>query len=294
MDCSQSLVAMTGSTACSATSSACPQVWPVEIGRDGESVRPIKLKLSVAGQGSGRPAAAHVQGTVRRRTGKRRAHRPCSECLLLGRTGHRMRTSRRSTCSTLQNLVGVDGQGRAYRKFHAGTKNHEMDRTRHRHSRNGKFCSNFYCSSRSSEAMRIADMNWMQVEAHVARDDRCGPAHRQSTEQHAYLSLCRRYDPGRKGLAAMRCRSRSAYRCSPCCNYGITSRASSTIPAPSRCKPLDLSAPSLDRPARQPARAPAFAASSIVNGHGGNGAGAIGADRRVARTRHRDTQVKLA
>jgi creatinine amidohydrolase len=37
--------------------------------------------------------------------------------------------------------------------------------------------------------MRIADMNWMQVEARVKRDDRCilpiG-----SVEQHAYLSLC--------------------------------------------------------------------------------------------------------
>src|SRR5215210_4731434 len=37
--------------------------------------------------------------------------------------------------------------------------------------------------------MRIADMNWMQVEAYLAADDRCvlpiGP-----TEQHAQLSLC--------------------------------------------------------------------------------------------------------
>ncbi|MFX4497631.1 creatininase family protein, partial [Acinetobacter baumannii] len=36
--------------------------------------------------------------------------------------------------------------------------------------------------------MKIADMNWMQVEAYLQRDDRCllpiG-----CTEQHAYLSL---------------------------------------------------------------------------------------------------------
>lgn len=37
--------------------------------------------------------------------------------------------------------------------------------------------------------MRIADMNWMQVEEHVRRDDRCVlPI--GSVEQHAYLSLC--------------------------------------------------------------------------------------------------------
>ncbi|HKU98082.1 MAG TPA: creatininase family protein [Vineibacter sp.] len=37
--------------------------------------------------------------------------------------------------------------------------------------------------------MRIADMNWMQVEARVKHDDRCVlPI--GSVEQHAYLSLC--------------------------------------------------------------------------------------------------------
>lgn len=37
--------------------------------------------------------------------------------------------------------------------------------------------------------MRIADMNWMQVEAYLRRDDRCVlPI--GSTEQHAQLSLC--------------------------------------------------------------------------------------------------------
>ena len=37
--------------------------------------------------------------------------------------------------------------------------------------------------------MRIADMNWMQVEARVKADDRC-VLPLGSTEQHAYLSLC--------------------------------------------------------------------------------------------------------
>ncbi len=37
--------------------------------------------------------------------------------------------------------------------------------------------------------MRVAEMNWMQVEARVAKDDRCVlPI--GSVEQHAYLSLC--------------------------------------------------------------------------------------------------------
>jgi creatinine amidohydrolase len=37
--------------------------------------------------------------------------------------------------------------------------------------------------------MRVADMNWMQVEEHVRRDQRCVlPI--GSVEQHAYLSLC--------------------------------------------------------------------------------------------------------
>lgn len=37
--------------------------------------------------------------------------------------------------------------------------------------------------------MRVAEMNWMQVEARVAEDDRCVlPI--GSVEQHAYLSLC--------------------------------------------------------------------------------------------------------
>src|SRR6478735_179450 len=37
--------------------------------------------------------------------------------------------------------------------------------------------------------MRIADMNWMQVEAYLAADDRCVLPF-GSTEQHARLSLC--------------------------------------------------------------------------------------------------------
>ncbi len=37
--------------------------------------------------------------------------------------------------------------------------------------------------------MRIADMNWMQVEEYLKRDDRC-VIPLGSTEQHAYLSLC--------------------------------------------------------------------------------------------------------
>ncbi|MFC7551047.1 creatininase family protein [Pseudoroseomonas wenyumeiae] len=37
--------------------------------------------------------------------------------------------------------------------------------------------------------MRVAAMNWMEMEAQAARDDRCVlPV--GSTEQHAYLSLC--------------------------------------------------------------------------------------------------------
>lgn len=43
-------------------------------------------------------------------------------------------------------------------------------------------------AKREGNAMRLIDMNWMQVEAHVKRDDRCVlPI--GSVEQHAYLSL---------------------------------------------------------------------------------------------------------
>lgn len=40
-----------------------------------------------------------------------------------------------------------------------------------------------------SDLMRITDMNWMQVEEYLRRDDRC-VLPLGSTEQHAYLSLC--------------------------------------------------------------------------------------------------------
>ena len=36
--------------------------------------------------------------------------------------------------------------------------------------------------------MRIIDMNWMQLEAYLAQDDRC-VLPLGSTEEHAYLSL---------------------------------------------------------------------------------------------------------
>ena len=59
--------------------------------------------------------------------------------------------------------------------------------------------------------MRIADMNWMQVRDHAAKDDRAVlPI--GSTEQHAYLSLSvdsilseRVAAGGRRAAAAFRC-----------------------------------------------------------------------------------------
>src|SRR5262245_52479000 len=57
--------------------------------------------------------------------------------------------------------------------------------THPRHLRQG---SSVWNQTQRSGLMRIADMNWMQVRDHVARDDRAVlPI--GSTEQHAYLSL---------------------------------------------------------------------------------------------------------
>src|SRR6266498_309915 len=44
-------------------------------------------------------------------------------------------------------------------------------------------------SLKGHDPMRIADMNWQQVEEYLARDDRA-VVPLGSTEQHAYLSLC--------------------------------------------------------------------------------------------------------
>ncbi len=65
--------------------------------------------------------------------------------------------------------------------------------------------------------MRIAEMNWMQVEAHAARDDRATfPS--APTEQHAYLSLCVDRDPRR----ARGCRGAAPLQVPvfPVINYG--------------------------------------------------------------------------
>lgn len=112
--------------------------------------------------------------------------------------------------------------------------------------------------------MRIADMNWMQVEAHAARDDRAVlPV--GSTEQHAYLSLCV------DAILAERMAVESAEPLQvpvfPVINYGLTPSfvdypGTVTLKLSTLCAVLtDV----LDGMVRS-----GFRRIVIVNGHGGN------------------------
>ena len=65
--------------------------------------------------------------------------------------------------------------------------------------------------------MRVAGMNWMQVEDRVRHDDRCVlPI--GSVEQHGYLSLC--VDMILAERVAVEARSRSPFRSSRWCRTG--------------------------------------------------------------------------
>jgi creatinine amidohydrolase len=112
--------------------------------------------------------------------------------------------------------------------------------------------------------MRIADMNWMQVEAQAARDDRAVlPI--GSTEQHAYLSLC--VDAILAERVATEAAEPLRVPVFPTLNYGLTPNfvdypGTVTLKIATLCALLtDV----LDGIVRS-----GFKRIVIVNGHGGN------------------------
>jgi creatinine amidohydrolase len=112
--------------------------------------------------------------------------------------------------------------------------------------------------------MRIADMNWMQVEAHAARDDRAVlPV--GSTEQHAHLSLC--VDAILAERVAVEAAERLQVPVFPVINYGLTPSfvdypGTVTLKLSTLCAVItDV----LDGMVRS-----GFRRIVIVNGHGGN------------------------
>ncbi len=112
--------------------------------------------------------------------------------------------------------------------------------------------------------MRIAEMNWMQVEAHAARDDRAIlPV--GSTEQHAHLSLC--VDAILAERVAVEAAEGLQVPVFPVINYGLTPSfvdypGTVTLKLSTLCAVLtDV----LDGMVRS-----GFRRIVIVNGHGGN------------------------
>jgi creatinine amidohydrolase len=112
--------------------------------------------------------------------------------------------------------------------------------------------------------MRIADMNWMQVEAHARRDDRAVlPI--GSTEQHAYLSLC--VDAILAERMALDAADGLEIPVFPVINYGLTPSfidypGTVTLKLSTLCAVI---ADILDGMVRS-----GFRRITIVNGHGGN------------------------
>jgi creatinine amidohydrolase len=112
--------------------------------------------------------------------------------------------------------------------------------------------------------MRITDMNWMQVEDYLKRDDRC-IVPLGSTEQHAYLSLS--VDSILAERVALEAAEPLGIPVFPVLHYGITPyfRAypgSITLRIETY---LDIIRDVLDALAEQ-----GFARILLVNGHGGN------------------------
>ena len=136
----------------------------------------------------------------------------------------------------------------------------------------------------TSDLMRIADMNWMQVRDHVARDGRAVlPI--GSTEQHAYLSLS--VDSILAERIATEAAAPVAIPVFPVMNYGFTPNfvdypGTVSLRLSTYCA---LITDILDGMARA-----GFTRIAIVNGHGGN-APAHGAVLEWL-DRHPGTQVK--
>jgi creatinine amidohydrolase len=112
--------------------------------------------------------------------------------------------------------------------------------------------------------MRIADLNWMQVEAYLQNDDRC-IVPLGSTEQHAYLSLC--VDNILAERVSVEASEPVGVPVFPVINYGITPYfrrypGSVTVRVETY---LRLIRDILDSLAEQ-----GFQRIMLVNGHGGN------------------------
>jgi creatinine amidohydrolase len=132
--------------------------------------------------------------------------------------------------------------------------------------------------------MRVADLNWMQLEAQAARDDRCVlPI--GSTEQHAYLSLC--VDSILSERVAVEAADPLQVPVFPVVSYGFTPGfvdypGTVTMRLSTFCAVVTDILESLSRSG--------FRRIVIVNGHGGNGP-AQGAVFEWLDA-HRGTQVK--
>lgn len=132
--------------------------------------------------------------------------------------------------------------------------------------------------------MRIADMNWMQVRDHAARDDRAVlPI--GSTEQHAYLSLA--VDAILSERVAIEAAEPLAVPVFPVLNYGLTPNfveypGTVTLRMATYCAVItDI----LDGLVRS-----GFRRIVVVNGHGGNSPAHAAVFEWL--DRHRGTQVK--
>ncbi len=133
--------------------------------------------------------------------------------------------------------------------------------------------------------MRLADMNWMQVEAHVKRDDRCVlPI--GSVEQHAYLSLC--VDMILAERVAIEAAEPLGVPVYPVLPFGLTP---SFVDFPGTVSvKLKHYAPLIEDILNGIARA-GFKRIVVVNGHGGNGPVATVIAEWL--DGHRDCQVKF-
>jgi creatinine amidohydrolase len=133
--------------------------------------------------------------------------------------------------------------------------------------------------------MRIADMNWMQVEAYLRTDDRC-VLPLGSTEQHAQLSLC--VDAILAEKVALDAAEPSSVPVYPVMPFGLAPYFAA-YPGTISLKVETLLAVFRDLVAS--VRRAGFKRILIVNGHGGNAP--VGALAQELMAEHGDISVKF-